>query len=611
MGLMQQAYETYEYAEKKLAGVYIAGKAPLAPVGHSITKAKIEITLYADGSFVRADPVNEDEAATVFPVTEESAGRSGTGAGKMPHPLCDYLSYLCPLDEIKYQSYCEQLHCWMESPFTHPFLSAIWVYLENGTILRDLTSAGLIQLEGGQLDEKAQKSFVRWRVIDVGNEEPACWKNRNLQNSYINFYHSRIAERESVSCAITGEQATAASQHAKGVVSLYGNAKLISANDDTGFTYRGRFTDDSEVVGISYEASQKAHNALRWVISNQGNIFGGRDFVCWCPQGKTLPSLRHGLFSGRASKEPKYTPSDYRDELNKILRGMQSEFSPESTAVTAVFDAATTGRLSLNYYSELPVNDFLERLAYWEESCCWPNGDFGIQSPSLYKIINFAYGTLREEKNGIRLDVDDNLTKQLFLRLLTCRVEKALFPADIERSLVEKAGHLELYPDDEKSKYLRRNLLFTACAVIKKYRFDNIKEEWSMALEPEKKNISYQYGRLLAVLEKIEWDTYDKDEKRETNAIRLQSMYTQRPLHTFRIVMEQLQKAYYPRLSAGSRIFYERLISQIMEQISLCPEAEQDKPLADVYLLGYYLQKNELYLKSKTNNNNNTENTEE
>lgn len=128
-----------------------------------------------------------------------------------------------------------------------------------------------------------------------------------------------------------------------------------------------------------------------------------------------------------------------------------------------------------------------------------------------------------------------------------------------------------------------------------------------MALEPEKNNRSYQFGRLLAVMEKIEWDTYDKEEKRETNAMRMQSMFTQRPMHTSRIVMEQLQKAYYPRLAVGGQIYYDKIIGQIMEQISLCSENELDSPLEDVYLLGYYLQKSELYKPKKENNDNEEE----
>ena len=115
-----------------------------------------------------------------------------------------------------------------------------------------------------------------------------------------------------------------------------------------------------------------------------------------------------------------------------------------------------------------------------------------------------------------------------------------------------------------------------------------------MALEKEKKDRSYQYGRLLAVLEKAERDTYGVDEDREPNAIRMQSLFTQRPQYASRMIWEQVKRGYYRRLSIGQRTYYEKLIGQIMEQISEY-EDEANKPLEDTYLLGYYLQKNEMY----------------
>ena len=120
-----------------------------------------------------------------------------------------------------------------------------------------------------------------------------------------------------------------------------------------------------------------------------------------------------------------------------------------------------------------------------------------------------------------------------------------------------------------------------------------------MALEPDKKDLSYQYGRLLAVFEKIERDTYDNNENRETTAIRMQSVFAKRPQYASRIIWEQLKKAYYPRLRAASKAYYDRLLGEIINEISECPGASQESALQDTYLFGYYLQKNELY-RSKT-----------
>ena len=54
---------------------------------------------------------------------------------------------------------------------------------------------------------------------------------------------------------------------------------MISSNDKTNFTYRGRFHDVGEAYTISYEASQKIHNALKWLIERQGVKVGDKEFV--------------------------------------------------------------------------------------------------------------------------------------------------------------------------------------------------------------------------------------------------------------------------------------------------------------------------------------------
>lgn len=123
-----------------------------------------------------------------------------------------------------------------------------------------------------------------------------------------------------------------------------------------------------------------------------------------------------------------------------------------------------------------------------------------------------------------------------------------------------------------------------------------------MSLDVKKKDRSYQYGRLLAVLEKVEKDTYGKGEERETNAIRMQAVYVKRPAYAAKIIIEQLNNSYFPRLRRDRpavAVKYDKLIGEIFEVISGF-EKELNKPLEESYLLGYYLQKNELYKKKET-----------
>ena len=317
-------------------------------------------------------------------------------------------------------------------------------------------------------------------------------------------------------------------------------------------------------------------------------VFGGRTFLCWNPQGRKVPQVA-GPF--RRHTKPAVYPSEYREDLQQTLNGWRSQLPEDKDGVViAAFDAATTGRLSLTYYNELRGSDFLQRLHDWDTWCCFPHYPYGIESPSLFQIASMAFGTLQKGK----FETKDGVLREQMQRLVSCRVDCAAMPLDIERALVQRASHLELY-NDKKDDHLRSEVLFTACAVIRKYYHDHNKGDWSMSLEPENKDRSYQFGRLLAVMEKAERDTYGEDENREPNAIRMQSVFCQRPLYAASIIEKQLERAYYPRLKPGSRVFYKNLCGQILDVIHESPESEWNRPLKDTYLMGYYLQRSALY----------------
>ena len=582
MGLLQKAVETYE-SHRNYGSQNREGQAMMAPVGHMITRAELEITLDRDGVFVNASAVDKTEPKIIIPATESSAGRTSAPCA---HPLCDQIGYLIPANDKKFRLYTEQLTAWADSVHTHSKLIPVLRYVKGGTVLSDLVRCGLVKCSDKGEPEN-EKMMVRWRIL--GEEPEACWLDHSLFDAFTDYYLSTQDGAVDL-CMVTGVEAAAAAQHPKGVLAINGNAKLISANDSSGFTYRGRFTEESQALTVSYEASQKAHNALRWLVDSQGvrAIFGGRTFLCWNPQGKKViqPHLPF-----MPPPEPVFKPSDYREQLQKALNSKKAELNLSDGVVLAAFDAATTGRLSVTYYNELMGHDFLQRLHDWDVGCCWPHWYFGIQSPSLLQIINCAWGTQRDG----RMETDDRVMRQQMQRLIACRVDRSMVGTDLVKALADRASRPQAY-----DHYVWEDILFTACAVIRKYRTDRFKEEWNMALEPERKDRSYQFGRLLAVMEKVERDTYGSGENREPNAIRLQSVFCQRPMNTAANLEKQLERAYFPRLKPGSRIWYKNLMGEIMEIISNFP-GEENKPLDHTYLLGYYLQRSALYTKKNDN----------
>lgn len=582
MGLLQNAVDTYDAMAHRAGAMYGEEKEPLAPVSHIMVRAEIKITLDQDGNFVSAQALDKTDPKIIIPVTEASAGRTSAPCA---HPLCDQLGYVAPYDEKKHGLYLAALTDWEQSPYTHPVLRPVLGYVRSGTILADLSMVGMIQLlpDGGPANEKL---MICWVVNGLGEGlNGPCWESQSLMRAFVGYSAAKRSGASSALCMVTGEMESPAGQHPKGIVPLNGNAKLISANDSSGFTYRGRFDRDDQAATVGYTASQKAHCALRWLVANQGVPFGGRTFLCWNPQGKKLPSV-HGLMA-RKSGQKAADPTQYRQLLLESLSGWKRELPERAGVVIAAFDAATTGRLSVTYYNELLASDFLDRLCDWEKSCCWENGAFGIQSPSLFQIVNLAFGTLR----GGKVETDKRILAQQMQRLIACRIDRAAFPVDIERSLVERASNIQIYAGQkpEETRKLREDLLFTTCAVIRKYHIDHFKEEWDMALDKDCTDRSYLFGRLLAIAEMVERSTYSGENVRETNALRMQKAFALRPMASWRMLEERLEP-YYKQLSPGLRQHYRGMAQEIADKLSpASPELNQK--LEDIYLLGYYHQR--------------------
>ena len=120
-----------------------------------------------------------------------------------------------------------------------------------------------------------------------------------------------------------------------------------------------------------------------------------------------------------------------------------------------------------------------------------------------------------------------------------------------------------------------------------------------MALDRQCKDRSYLFGRLLAVYEKTEQTAMygTPDSGRETNAMRYQTAFVQRPMHTWN-VLEKALNPYYAKLKTGSMIYYKNEISEIVNGLSECNVKELNLPLEAAYLLGYYLERLELNTKT-------------
>lgn len=596
----------------------------LLPICHTTNNAQIEIIINANGEFLDANVIAKNDCVTVIPCTEKSGGR--TGQTPTCHPFCDKLQYIAS-DFTEYGGevtsgykknpkephhlYLKLLNEWCSSEFTNRKVEAVYKYVSKGSPIKDLIKKGVLFFDeekkqllkkwDGPQNEKPkifevmqnnspEDAFVRW-IVEGINEKSFCWKDSEIWESWKNFYLS--TQQLKGFCHISGQTTPLAIQHPAKIRNAADKAKLISSNDKDGFTFRGRFTDAEgfQACSIGYIASQKAHNALRWLIARQGFRTSSQAIVAWSVEVKEVPDLMlntlEALFSEDQIKEniiEKYNlhfdaGEAFATRFNSMLSGYRKNLSDADEIIVMALDSATTGRMSISYYRELQASEFLNRIESWHKECCWFQ-NFGekrkfVGAPSPKDIVSIAF-----------YHQSDRVKESMLSPLLRCIIDGIPIPLYIVNNCVSRASNREGIESWEWEKALG-----IACAVYRKHK---IKEkEYSMVLENEYYARDYLYGRLLAIAEYIEhMALYLANEKRETNAGKLLQQFANKPFTTWTV----LEKALAP-YKARLRTSRFHLLNKMEEEIDLIFSLFQkddfisDARLTGEFLLGYHCQR--------------------
>lgn len=637
MSWIQKLFETYENCQSMIGVVSNEKEIPLLPICHTTQKANIEIVIDGHGNFKRANVLSKIESRTIIPCTEGSAGRT---TNIKAHALCDKLQYVAKdyssyggrkrqgferngnekikVDEVYY---INQLLGWCSSDYKHPKVMAIFNYIKKGNIIKDLIEYKvLVADKNGKLLEKWDKTrkndvpeifsvisdqseaFIRW-IVEVANDPCAkTWVDHTLWSSWIEYYSSIKKNRDL--CYVSGNEQSIADQHPKKIRNDGDGAKLISSNDISGFTFRGRFLNAEQACGVGFEITQKAHNALRWLISRQGYRRNEHTIVAWATSGANIPqpindpvSLLEVAAIDSDESHIAYTAQDFALRLKQKIAGY-SRFLGETTNIVVMgLDSATPGRLAITYYRELTGSDFLHRIEKWHDTCAWTH-DYrhidisdaaGIKKNKKY--IRFigapAPQDVAEAAYGNR--IDDKLRKSIVERILPCIIDGQNIPRDIVESAVFRASNRVGMEPWEWNKTIS-----IACALFRKLYE---KEDYKMALEEDRKTRDYLYGRLLAIADSLEqWALNKGGENRQTNAARLMNRFADHPYSTW-LNIEKALNPYRARLGNQSSKRYG-LISQVISMFEH-DDFTSDRKLTGEFLLGYHCQREALWKREK------------
>ena len=618
MSWMRALYDTYDNLE-------LQEKEGLLKIAHSTQKAHLEVQLSKDGKVIAVSFLPVKDSDTVIPVTEESASRS---SGAAPHPLFDKIKYLAgdyefytgERNEEHHQKYMENLKKWCDSGYGDYKIEVLYKYLQENRLIHDLIERGIFSLDEKQhLTKKWENAsekltvgdqkdaFIRFQVDAVN-----LWEDTKLQENYIHYYLSNVGEIGF--CQVTGREERLCVNHPSKIRNSGDKAKMISSNDKTNFTYRGRFHDVGDAYTISYEASQKVHNALKWLIERQGVKVGDKEFVLWGVKSENVPSIlestegvasayeeEEDIFAAFYGEEEDKTVSiqeDVAERFNRAIRGYHGNVRADSHFVLLGVDAATTGILSVIFsreYFGADGNELIERIEQWHRDCAWNVSSYNKKlqkrvyftgAPSPYEIALCTYG--REQGNSIK--GTDKVIANAVERILPCIVDGKRVPVDIMREVVHRAQH----PQNYKSKTLWQQVLSVACALTRKHLIEK-GEECLVMKSPE--SLDAKCGRMLAIADAIEaWVLREEKIDRTTTAMRYYTKFCENPCDTWVIIQKNL-KPYEMKLRGRARNL-QTLLGEISATISE-EEFQQKRNLDGTFCLGFDSQRYEIIEEAK------------
>jgi CRISPR-associated protein Csd1 len=506
----------------------------------------------------------------------------------------------------KFKDYIAALKNFADSKFATRSVKAIYNYVAQKTDAKDLKGM-----------EVKEKTNIVFKVETQGNPQSKVWEEPDFFTAWHIYYLTQKRQMNDGQAMtldyVSGEEQLLSISHPKKISNGSANAKLISDNDNTNYTFRGKFRSSSEAFLIGYESSQKAHQFLRYLISDRGFYCGEQVILSYAiGKIKELPVPLDDTKSifDKYVKDQKQnnkelvlraeTGYDYAEPLKKALASQiysKSLGKHRKTAVIAL-DAATTGRLSITFYRELAETEYLEKITDWHDSCKWhqlfwdenKKAHKYIGAPSVDRIIEAVYGKSRGGKD----ESYNKIKKAARERLLRCIFDGERLAKDYVSAAVHRASN-PLGITTKEGKFNPsgfEQILFTACALVRKFYKQKRKEEYKLTIEHDRQDRASLYGRLLGAADKLEaYVNSQNNNERTTNALRYMNAFAQHPFRTWKIIEERLNS--YIQALRGHRNIALDEISKI-KNLFKSADFENDAPLIGVYLLSYACERSEI-----------------
>ncbi len=414
----------------------------------------------------------------------------------------------------------------------------------------------------------------------------------NRYNEYLNEkkIDKNASENENQVCGILGEKLPVARLHDKikfpsGQTS---GCQMVCMNDSAFESYGKTQSFNSNVSEL---AMKKYTSVLNQLFADKGhNIKIGDMVVVYFAMKKNDVAecdFFTSLLSGGIEKEEQAL-----DKLFTFAAGggvtPLTEAGVDTDVIFYVAGMTPNGpRISQKFVYRDKFGSLIENLVQHQK-------DLHINPENKHQIF---FSRLAKELTAPKSS-NDKVSPPLMTGIMLAAFHGTDYPVSLLETVVRR---VKTDSDEEKNHYIKLNDtragIIKAC-INRRLRIRKQKEEITMSLNVENNNPAYLCGRLFAVYEKIQQDSSDGKLNRTIKDSYFSSACA-RP-SVIMTKLSSLAQNHLRKLSEGSYVFYNKLISEIMDKLNGEFPRTLDLDSQGMFIIGYYQQNKELFTAKNT-----------
>lgn len=552
----------------------------LPPEGMEYKEIHFIIVLDKEGRFLRFEDRRDDKKGAQRFLVAKSKTRS---SAPVPNVLWDNFGYVLGLGEKKEKQHAafREMIYQMAERFTHSTeMKALRHFYDT------LDGEGMARIKADPLYDTVEKEKAKNVSFLIAGDTAIVASKRELLTQ-----DDTPDKAEDTICLVTGERGEAIKvASATPIAGGKSAGKLVAFQVNSGYDSYGKSQCGN--APISKEAEFCFSSALLRLLSKESRnkfIIGSRTFVFWASSDSEAALAAEQMFSEALA--PGYDDDDEKEDnpnegIERVTDTFKSIFSGKLASglddrFYVLGLAPAIARISVVYWHDAPLREFAANiLKHFNDMEIVDRRSVKKPYAGYYQIL--AAVTPKGKTSDVLPSLPEAVIKSILYG--------TPYPVSLVRNCIARI-HAEAADKD------RDPVTITRAAIIKAYltRTSNNNQKPTVMLNKDNRNAGYLCGRLVAVLNKIQYEASGASSLRTRYLVTASTTPGTVVPSMLRLSLFHIEKIQNKR----HRDFLDSLKDEIYDTLDGCFPARLDLHDQNEFWAGYHQQKSDLKKETK------------